>query len=213
MQGAPALLTEKVESTTVQPGATQSRPSGQPWAGDPAPRGPVSYTITWEAVPVKDADGGFRTANRASAQLAGAAAEDVCVIAHAPEQLEYTLKNGLTLHRWYSIPLTRERMEEPDTCEYLMDQLVNSEAMSPMTKFFVAGSFRDGTRVADINAPLWTKLFLSNKENLLYEIDRFGDALQTFADMLRREDTPAITQYLQQAAMRRRELVHEKHTH
>ena len=82
-----------------------------------------------------------------------------------------------------------------------------------MTKFFVAGSFRDGTRVADINAPLWTKLFLSNKENLLYEIDRFGDALQTFADMLRREDTPAITQYLQQAAMRRRELVHEKHTH
>ena len=56
-----------------------------------APRGPVSYTITWEAVPVKDADGGFRTANRASAQLAGAAAEDVCVIACAPEQLEYTL--------------------------------------------------------------------------------------------------------------------------
>ena len=44
-------------------------------------------------------------------------------------QLEYTLKNGLTLHRWYSIPLTRERMEEPGTCEYLMDQLVNSEAM------------------------------------------------------------------------------------
>ena len=43
--------------------------------------------------------------------------------------------------------------------------------------------------------------------------DLFGDALQTFADMLRREDTPAITQYLQQAAMRRRELVHEKHTH
>ena len=95
----------------------------------------------------------------------------------------------------------------------LATALVNSEAMSPMTKFFVAGSFRDGTRVADINAPLWTKLFLSNKENLLYEIDRFGDALQTFADMLRREDTPAITQYLQQAAMRRRELVHEKHTH
>lgn len=95
----------------------------------------------------------------------------------------------------------------------LATALVNSEAMSPMTKFFVAGSFRDGTRVADINAPLWTKLFLSNKENLLYEISRFSDALQTFADMLQREDAPAIAQYLQQAAMRRRELVHEKHTH
>lgn len=95
----------------------------------------------------------------------------------------------------------------------LATALVNSEAMSPMTKFFVAGSFRDGTRVADINAPLWTKLFLSNKENLLYEISRFSDALQTFADMLQREDALAIAQYLQQAAMRRRELVHEKHTH
>lgn len=94
----------------------------------------------------------------------------------------------------------------------LATALVNSEAMSPMTKFFVAGSFRDGTRVADINAPLWTKLFLSNKENLLYEIDRFSEALQHFAHMLETEDEPAMTQYLQQAAMRRRELVHETHT-
>lgn len=94
----------------------------------------------------------------------------------------------------------------------LATALVNSEAMSPKTKFFVAGSFRDGTRVADINAPLWTKLFLSNKENLLYEIHRFGEALQLFADMLEREDAPAMTRYLQQAAMRRRELVHETHT-
>ena len=94
----------------------------------------------------------------------------------------------------------------------LATALVNSEAMSPMTKFFVAGSFRDGTRVADINAPLWTKLFLSNKENLLYEIDRFSEALQHFAHMLENEDEPAMTQYLQQAAMRRRELVHETHT-
>ena len=53
----------------------------------------------------------------------------------------------------------------------------------------------------------------NRKNRCKHEIDRFGDALQTFADMLRREDTPAITQYLQQAAMRRRELVHEKHTH
>ncbi len=95
----------------------------------------------------------------------------------------------------------------------LATALVNSEAMSPMTKFFVAGSFRDGTRVADINAPLWTKLFLSNKENLLYEINRFSDSLQIFADMLEREDAPAMTRYLQQAAMRRRELVHETYTH
>lgn len=37
------------------------------------------------------------------------------------------------------------------------------KSMDPMT-IFVAGSFRDGTRVADINAALWTSLFLTNKE-------------------------------------------------
>ncbi len=91
----------------------------------------------------------------------------------------------------------------------LATALVNSDSMNPLTKFFVAGSFRDGTRVADINAPLWTQLFLANKENLLYEIRRFSDSLRAFSIMLEQEDTKEITQYLQQAAMRRKELVHE----
>ena len=65
---------------------------GAGWTAELSPPpGPVSYTITWEAAPVKDADGGFRVSGRASAQFAGASAEDVCVIAHAPEQTAYTL--------------------------------------------------------------------------------------------------------------------------
>lgn len=95
----------------------------------------------------------------------------------------------------------------------LATALVNSEAMSSHTKYFVAGSFRDGTRVADINAPLWTTLFLANKENLLYEIQRFSESLQEFAHMLRQEDAADMTDYLQKAAVRRRELVHETHSH
>lgn len=91
----------------------------------------------------------------------------------------------------------------------LATALVNSEAMNPAVKFFVAGSFRDGTRVADINAPLWTQLFLANKENLLYEIDRFTTSLQEFTSLLETEDRPGMTHFLQQAAKRRRELVHE----
>ena len=81
-----------------------------------------------------------------------------------------------------------------------------------MTKYFIAGSFRDGSRVADINAPLWTNLFLANKENLLYEIDRFSTALQQFATLLQEEDRTGICDFLQQAAVRRRELIHETHT-
>ncbi|MCH4178955.1 MAG: prephenate dehydrogenase [Megasphaera sp.] len=95
----------------------------------------------------------------------------------------------------------------------LATALVNSQSMNPMIKYFVAGSFRDGTRVADINASLWTQLFLSNRKNLLCEIDHFSRSLKRFSDMLQREDTTAMIEFLQQAAMRRRELVHEKHTH
>ena len=94
----------------------------------------------------------------------------------------------------------------------LATSLVNSEAMTSMTKYFIAGSFRDGSRVADINAPLWTNLFLANKENLLYEIDRFSTALQQFATLLQEEDRTGICYFLQQAAVRRRELIHETHT-
>lgn len=94
----------------------------------------------------------------------------------------------------------------------LATSLINSESMDTMTRYFVAGSFRDGTRVADINAPLWTKLFFSNKENLLKEIDRFSASLKVFADLLSEEDTKGMTRFLQQAALRRRELVHETHS-
>lgn len=94
----------------------------------------------------------------------------------------------------------------------LATSLVNSEAMTSMTKYFIAGSFRDGSRVADINAPLWTNLFLANKENLLYEIDRFSTALQQFATLLQEEDRTGICDFLLQAAVRRRELIHETHT-
>lgn len=95
----------------------------------------------------------------------------------------------------------------------LATSLVNSESMNTLTRYFVAGSFRDGTRVADINAPLWTELFFSNKENLLQEIKRFSASLERFSDCLAQDDRKGMTQFLEQAAKRRRELVHETNTH
>lgn len=37
--------------------------------------------------------------------------------------------------------------------------LINSASYNENTKYFIAGSFRDGTRVADINPYLWSDLF------------------------------------------------------
>jgi len=94
----------------------------------------------------------------------------------------------------------------------LATALVNSRSMNDMTKYFIAGSFRDGTRVADINGPLWTKLFMQNKQNLLEEINRFQESLDLFRQYLKEGDEQGMEQYLDEAAVRRRELVYENHS-
>ncbi len=43
----------------------------------------------------------------------------------------------------------------------------------PEHKGFSAGSYRDVSRVANINAVLWSELFINNKEALLLEMDTF----------------------------------------
>lgn len=95
----------------------------------------------------------------------------------------------------------------------LATSLMNSESFQEDTRYFIAGSFRDGTRVADINGALWTQLFLQNKENLLEEIHRFQCSLQRFTDLLSQEDAVQLEAFLTEAAVRRRDLlIHEKHT-
>ena len=73
----------------------------------------------------------------------------------------------------------------------------------------MGGSFRDETRVADINGRLWTSLFLSNREKLLDEIDRFSEKLQVLRDAIEREDSEEMEAFLNEAGRRRRELMHE----
>ena len=46
-----------------------------------------------------------------------------------------------------------------------------------MNRAYTAGAFRDCTRIAKINPELWTELFLSNRENVLTEMDRYFKSL------------------------------------
>ncbi len=49
---------------------------------------------------------------------------------------------------------------------------------------FYAGSFKDMTRVADINASLWTQLFKNNKEVLTFQIDEYIKSLEQIRDFV-----------------------------
>lgn len=63
-------------------------------------------------------------------------------------------------------------------------------------KGFSAGSYKDLTRVAWLNPTMWAELFLSNKENILYELEIYISSLQSYHDALVREDEDTLIELL-----------------
>ena len=84
--------------------------------------------------------------------------------------------------------------------------LMNSISYNDKTKFFVAGSFKDGSRVADINPELWCSLFLANKEKVADEIDKYIEQLDLWRKALRAGDGEQMKDMMRVAAARRKEL-------
>lgn len=84
--------------------------------------------------------------------------------------------------------------------------LMNSSSFGDKTKFFVAGSFRDGSRVADINPELWSSLFLGNSEAVISEIDSYVEQLWQWRQALVLRDEAALKNMMRLAGERRKEL-------
>jgi len=63
-------------------------------------------------------------------------------------------------------------------------------------KGFSAGSYKDLTRVAWLNPTMWAELFLSNKQNILNELDVYISSLQSYRDAIAQEDTDALVSLL-----------------
>ena len=55
--------------------------------------------------------------------------------------------------------------------------IINSDVEGRNTGEFIGDSYRDLTRIANINEALWSQLFLGNKENLLKAIYNFEEEL------------------------------------
>lgn len=93
-----------------------------------------------------------------------------------------------------------------DLTHILATALMNSRSYNENTKYFTGGSFRDMTRIADINAWLWRELFLANREKLLDEIDRFSAALAEIRTAIDGKDDQEIEAFLNKAGQRKREM-------
>ena len=73
-------------------------------------------------------------------------------------------------------------------------------------KGFSAGSYRDLTRVAWLNAGMWAELFLENKNNLLAELDGYIGHLTQYRDALALDDRPRLERLLEEGTKRKEEV-------
>ena len=73
-------------------------------------------------------------------------------------------------------------------------------------KGFSAGSYKDLTRVAWLNPKMWAELFLSNKENICYELDTYIDSLQKYKDALINDDEKTLIALLEEGRRRKEEV-------
>lgn len=93
-----------------------------------------------------------------------------------------------------------------DLPHVLAVSLIGSQSYNDKTKYFVAGSFKDGTRVADINPDLWSNLFISNKEKVAVEVDKLIAQLEKWREALRKGDAEAMKELMRTGRDRRKEL-------
>ncbi|ULQ59643.1 prephenate dehydrogenase [Brucepastera parasyntrophica] len=68
-------------------------------------------------------------------------------------------------------------------CHILAASLIDCESDISITDFG-GGSFEDLTRIAMINAPMWTELFLENAEPLISRMEKFEKSFAGFKQMI-----------------------------
>ena len=84
--------------------------------------------------------------------------------------------------------------------------LVNSDVEGRETGSFIGDSYRDLTRIANINEDLWSELFLGNKTNLLASIENFEIELDKIKYAIENDDTEALKEIFIKSTKRREKL-------
>jgi len=82
-------------------------------------------------------------------------------------------------------------------CHVIASALVQSAPDEQITAFG-GGSFEDLTRIAMINANLWTELFISNKDKLVAHMENFIDEMEKMKNLIKTENSEGMCEYLNQ---------------
>ena len=71
---------------------------------------------------------------------------------------------------------------------------------------FSAGSYKDMTRVAWLNPPMWAELFMENRDFLLDELDTLLDELQKYRRAMEADDLPGLIALLEDGRRKKEEV-------
>ncbi len=126
---------------------------------------------------------------------------------NSPEAVEWCKELGRLLG---FINVTVLSPEEHDKMIGFVSQLTHCIAVALMTcsdnthlADYTADSFRDLTRIANINDKMWSELFLLNKEPLLADMDRFIKEMQTMRSLLENGDREGLREKMRLSTQRR----------
>lgn len=84
--------------------------------------------------------------------------------------------------------------------------LINSDVEGRDTGSFIGDSYRDLTRIANINESLWSQLFLGNKNNLLKSMNSFKEELDKIIRCVEEDDKEGLEKLFIKSSIRREKL-------
>ncbi|CAD2072422.1 prephenate dehydrogenase [Phocicoccus pinnipedialis] len=84
--------------------------------------------------------------------------------------------------------------------------LINSDDIERNSKRYTGDSYRDLTRITNINEKLWPELFLMNKNHLLRHITLFKDEIERMEDAIRTNDIQKMERMMVESKRRYHDL-------
>lgn len=127
---------------------------------------------------------------------------------NTPEAIELCRNVGELLGFKQVVELS---VDEHDKMIAFLSQLTHCLAVSLMCcnnteglEKYTGDSFRDLTRIARINDEMWSELFLSNKDALLFEMDRFKASFDELYDKIKNDDLEGMREMMRTSTVRRK---------
>lgn len=84
--------------------------------------------------------------------------------------------------------------------------LINSDIEGRDTGSFIGDSYRELTRIANINETLWSELFLGNKNNLIASIENFQRELESIKECIKNDNKDGLEKLFVKSTKRRENL-------